>query len=633
MARGSKTSGVRGPNSALTEFLRVEGITDGFRNRRNRQSEPAESVLALPDVEDEPQPVTVNRRRGRGRLSRAVEEEEEEDVDEDDEIVVMRSAARTKRRLARRNGDGPDSDYSSEGSNFSEDDNESKNKKFGEKDECVDCENTFLISVYSRYDDARKGYLCEDCHEELKKRERNARKNQLNARRKRKKMALALLDKAEVKVPSLQDVCIKKITQNIDDVDVLGDIGQANMNKISRILSRNRSMNSTTATLFLHPDLKTLELWDCSNVDSDALNKIALFCPQLESLTLFMCGHLHNDNLKYYNAKLPHLKSLSLNGPFLISDIMWQEFFEGDIRLSQFEVRNTHRFGNDSLISLLETTGSNLTLLKLSRLDGLNSAAIYELIPHYIQPNMLKHLEISYPTDEDLITDELMINILSISGESLTHLNVDGCTSLTDRFLEEGVSKFCPALTSLSMKLLDQVTDAGFSRAFDGYSFVNSGGLIDVNLTKCTGLEDGAIYSLFRHSGPTLVELNLNSIYKLTKDFFIQIFTDDLNPKKKALKEAVEAAKETEREAEPLGTEDEDEIQESPQKYFLEIKLPLLTTLDVGFVRAVDNEVLNLVSEKCTKLKILEVHGNNRCTSRATVREGLLIIGRQSDCM
>lgn len=108
----------------------------------------------------------------------------------------------------------------------------------------------------------------------------------------------------------------QKITENIEDVDVLGDIGQMNMNRISMILSKNRSLNNKTISLFLSPDLKSLQFWDCSNVDSDSLNKIASYCPHLESLTLFMCGQLHNDNLQYFATQLTKLTELSLNGPF-----------------------------------------------------------------------------------------------------------------------------------------------------------------------------------------------------------------------------------------------------------------------------------------------------------------------------
>lgn len=632
MAKSKRATGVRGPNSALTEFLRVEGITDGFRRRQQVQltdSSETEQVVdqdVIDELINDLEPAATRTRTRATGGSRATEEANEDD---DEEVLQIKAAGRRKRKIARGAASSSDPDDLDD-ADFSDGVGGSKFKKYGDDDHCVECGDVFPISVYSRYDKSRKGYLCEKCNDEFKKRERNARRNQLNARKKRKKMALALLDKAEVKVASLQDICIKKITSKIDDVEVLGDIGATNMNKISRILSRNRSLDSSTMTLFLNPDLKSLELWDCSNVDTDALNKIALYCPKLELLTLFMCGYLHNDNLKYYASNLTNLQELHLNGPFLISDVMWQEFFESEnLHLARFEIRNTHRFGNDSLISLLENFGKQLTELKLSFLDGLNSAAIYELIPHYLETNNLTTLEISYPTHGDLVTDALLINILAITGETLTDLNVDGCTALTDEFLLEGVCKFCPNLTRLSMKLVDKVTNKGFAQAFQQYSAVNSGGLTTAILTKCSGLGDEAIHALLVHSSHTLLELSLNSVYNVSREFWQQIFTDDYSPSKRALKEAIEVAP-PQRESE--GDDNVDEIVEPP-KYFLEVRLPLITTLDVGFVRSIDNMVLQMIGEFCPKLKILEVFGDNRCTSKAAVREGMLIIGRQSDCI
>lgn len=633
MARRSNRnqSGVRGPNSALTEFLRVEGITDAFRRRQERDDTSSASTERSHTDRNGTEesevllPPTV--------LGIHENSSNEEEVDEKE--IAIRQAARRKKRAAKRllGGGFPsdsddDDDYDDE---YSDDDVVGNGfKKFGDEDTCVDCGNIFNMTVYSRYDRARKGYLCESCNEKLKQNERIARRNQLNARKKRKKVAQALLDKSSVQMPTLQDICIKKITENIDDVDALGDIGQANMNKISMILSKNRSLNDSTMSLFLHPGLRVLEFWDCSNVDSDSLNKIASYCPNLESLTLFMCGHFHNDNLKYYNSHLQNLTDLSLNGPFLISDAMWQEYFEnGGSRLSKFEVRNTHRFGNDSLISLLENCGSELTKLSLSRLDGLDSTPVYELIPHYLMTSCLTQLEISYPHKEELITDDLLINILSITGESLTSLNVDGCSNLTDRFLAEGIVRFCPNLTHLSMKLLDQLSDEGFAAAFRTYSKVNSGGLISVQLTKCINLGNNAIYSLLHYSAQTLVELSLNSIYNLDKDFLFQIFTDDFHPLKKSLKEDIENASQRIE----LDRPDEDNNERSKAKFYSKISFPLLTTLDIGFVRAVDDEILNFISDNCSKLTILETYGNNRCTLRANVRNDLMVIGRQNDML
>lgn len=612
-------SGVRGPNSALTEFLRVEGITDAFRERRQREEEspsqtPAAEIVPLSSENESP--------AAPARPRRVVDDEEEE----------IRAAGRKKRRIARSrssNGhpgdDGSDSESDSDfkASDADDDELDEGYKKFGEEDVCVECGNPFTLTVYSRYLDDLKGYLCEDCNEILKKKERNARKNQMNARKKRKKLAQALLDKKTVSLPSLQDVCIKTITQNIGDVEALGEIGQTNINKILRILSKNRSLNDSTVSLFLNPDVRALEFWDCSKVSSDSFNQIAAYCSNLESLTIFMCGQFHNDNLVYYKDKLPRLTKLSLNGPFLISNQLWQDFFEqAQCDLQEFEVRNTHRFGNQALISLLESKGAGLTSLKLSRLDGLDSASVYELIPQYISPSRLTALEISYPFKEDLVTDDLMIHILAMTGETLQYLNVDGCTTLTDAFLTDGVAQFCPRLEVLSMRNLDLITDDGFATAFNDFSVINTGGLVTVDLTKCIGLGDKAMYALLKHSGETLVEASVNSLDKLSKSFLMQVLTEDTAKWKKDLRQSIED-----------GINDSAESEADKQHFYSKVSLPLLTKLDIGFVRSFDDEVTEIFSEKCSKLAYLEVYGDNRCTSKAKVRSDLLVIGRQGDAI
>lgn len=614
-------SGVRGPNSALTEFLRVEGITDAFRERRQRQEDSPSSTTPAPESvrsssEDAP-PVAQT------RVRQVVDDEEQE----------IRAAGRKKRRIARSRGangsPGDDGSDSGSDSDFkasdvdNDDDLDEAFKKFGEEDICVECGNPFTLTVYSRYLDDLKGYLCEDCNEILKKKERNARRNQLNARKKRKKLAQALLDKKTVRLPTLQDVCIKAITLNIGDVEALGEIGQLNINKILRILSKNRSLNDSTVSLFLNPEVKSLEFWDCSNVSSDSFNQIAAYCSKLESLTIFMCGQFHNDNLAYYQDKLPQLTKLSFNGPFLISNQFWQDFFDqAKCNLQEFEVRNTHRFGNQALISLLENRGAGLTSLKLSRLDGLDSASVYELIPQYLTPSLLTSLEISYPYKEELISDDLLIHILAITGESLRYLNVDGCTNLTDAFLTEGIAKFCPNLEVLSMRNLDLVTDDGFVEAFTEFAVINTGGLTTVDFTKCVGLGDKAVNALFNHSGETLVEASLNSLDRLSKSFLLQILTEDTAQWKKDLQNSIKD-----------GINDSIQTEEEKQYFYSKVSLPLLTKLDIGFVRSFDDEVTEIFSEMCPKLTYLEVYGDNRCTSKAKVRSDLLVIGRQGDAI
>ncbi|CAI5756694.1 unnamed protein product [Candida verbasci] len=611
MGRRNYKAGVKGPSSALTEFLKQEGITDRFRNRREIERNGGNQSQTS-DQENSPPPPNQFQ-----TLDQQQPEKDDDDDDvsldiirssptpkeesDDEEIKLMRKAAKRKLKArrggtTRKNPDSSDDDSHNDlDGNYSSDEDDLGNanlKKFGELDQCIDCGKSIQLTVYSRFIKEKVGYLCDECNQILKNREKQAKQNQLNARKKRKRTAQALLNKTTIKLPKLQDVCIKKITSNITDVDALGDIGQLNLDKISMILSKNRSLNDQTMTLFLSPELKSLSFWDCSDVDSDSLNKIAAFCPNLKSLTLFMCGQLHNDNLQYFATNLKNLKEFRLNGPFLISAKMWIEYFNIiKDQLNKFELRNTHRFTKDSLTALLENCGKKLTSLKLSRLDGLVDQDVYNEVPEKISSNSLTHLEISYPPREECVTDDTLIKILEKCGESLISLNVDGCIGLTDKFLIEGVCKYCINLQHLSMRQLDQVTNEGFSQAFDAYSKINAGGLIEVDLTKCDDIGDEAIYSLLNHSSHTLVELSINSLYRITKDFLSQIFIEDHTQFKKQLKARVEKEKESRSQSQPQqeGEDEEEEEAKDVLHYYHYINLPLLTYLDAGFVRAVTN--------------------------------------------
>ncbi|ODV84361.1 hypothetical protein CANARDRAFT_201121 [[Candida] arabinofermentans NRRL YB-2248] len=538
---------VRGPSSALTSFLREQGINaEAIRLRYEetlrQQAEQGTSILYEGDEETE-------------------------------EIRAIRQRASIKRSRA-------NNDIDDDEAEINEDDGEGKNY-------CIECDKEFVVSVYSKKMEnyGRIGYLCGDCTAIQIKKDRLSRANEIEARKRRKKVAAALLDREEYKLPSLQDCCIQIISKNIDDVELLGDIGVANSKKISRILSKNRSLDSKTMTLFLDPSLKEIEFWDCSNISSDALTQLAANCPLLESITLNLCGRLHNDNLLYYSDKLKNLQHLNLNGPFLINDSMWQGFFDSDVgrNLKGFHLRNTHRFMPDSLIALLDNCGNNLEYLTLSRLDGLTTKTAYDLLPHYLQK--LKHLEISYPNKEELIDDDLIVSLLSINGETLETLILDGCSGLSDQFLIGGIRPFCPSLTKLSTVLLDQITDEGMTQLFTNWEI--NGGLMDINLSRCIEIGDDGAYAMLEHSGQTLVELSLNSVKLLTKKFFTRLSRN--------------------------------------------LRFPLLTALDIGFVRSCDDSVLAILSRIAPKLSILEIYGDNRCTHKAIVRSDLRVIGRQSD--
>lgn len=564
--------GVKGPSSALTSFLREQGINaeqirlryERSQRQQNGEEVPAEIAEELTAVVQQPENDAggeILDGDSHGPLNLALDSDEEEIDDEEG------GAASAKRR--RTSGD-----FSGVSSN-------------GAAIYCLECDQHFNISVYSKKMEkyGKIGYLCPSCTKIQMRRERLAKKHEIEARKRRKKVAAALLDKKQFKLPSLQDFCINIITQNINEVELLGEIGNHNKMKICRILAKNRSLNNKTVGLFLDNKTTELEFWDCCKIDKNSLDKIAAYCPKLESLTLNMCGQLHNDNLRYFGSKLASLKSLSLNGPFLINDDTWQSFFDSNVgkNLKHFHLRNTHRFTNDSLVSLLENCGNNLKSLTLSRLDGLDSKPVYDLLPHFLSG--LEHLEISSPHHENLIDDDLIINLLAINCETLTSLNLDKCSGLTNRFLADGLRAFGSNVTKLSIADLDQIDDTGMMSLFENWDI--NGGLTDICLERCFSLGDKSIYTMLSHSSQTLVQLNLNSVKEISKVMFSRLSRN--------------------------------------------IIFPLLTNLDIGFVRSVDDSVLAILSRICPKLEILEVYGNNRCTEKALVKDSLTVIGRQTD--
>lgn len=569
---GDDGGGVKGPSSALTSFLREQGINAEQIRQRYEQSQALEAanddtannipVNGSDDGNNNNDDNNNNINKNNDThiaLNFALDSDEEEITDQ---RVVENDSKRQK----------TDSPYTpTTGTNLF----------------CSECDQNFTVTPYSKKIEksGRVGYLCPSCSKIQIRRERLAKKHEIEARKRRKKIAAALLDKKQFKLPSLQDFCIHVITENIDHVNALGEIGNHNKMKICRILAKNRSLNNKTVELFLDNNTTELEFWDCSKIDKNKMNQVASFCPNLVSLTLNMCGQFHNDNLQYFSNKLSNLKELTLDGPFLINDDNWQSFFESNTakNLTKFHLKNTHRFSNDSLVSLLENCGNNLESLSLSRLDGLNSKPVYDLLPHFL-PN-LKFLEISSPHNENLIDDDLLINLLSINCETLHTLILNKCSHLTNKFLVEGIKPFGANLTNLTLIDLDQIDDDGMNEVFTDWN-INKG-LTNINFERCISLTDASIYNVLNHSHQTLESLNLNSVKNISKVMFSKLSRN--------------------------------------------LTFPVLEYLDLGFVRSVDDSALAIISRICPVLKILEVYGDNRCTEKALVREDLTVIGRQTD--
>lgn len=457
-------SGVRGPNSALTEFLRSQGINatdirDRWDRRRNQ----------------EPQQLAEEAQEDAADTAEALD---------DPEVRVIAEAAAAKRKAV----DDPE--------------------LFEGTALCAYCRSRFTLTVYTR--ETKNGVLCRRCGAQGSK--AKARKNDTTARKKRKAMAQALVDLRTDLSPSLQDLCISTVAKYIDDVDELGDLTSQNMQKIANILTKNRRLSNSTVQLFLRNDATTLELWDCSALTPEAFNLIPSMCPNLERLTLSMCGQLNDENLMRL-AQLKNLKELVLDGPFLVRFDAWIEFFETvGPRLEKFDVRSVYRISAEVLAVLVDNA-TNLRYLGLRNLSQVSDPAPFFLLRDL---EKLEHLELC-DMEEGILTDEALCSTLKAIGSQLKTLVIKQGPELTDK-LVAAIGENCQCLQRLELVNLTSITEDAVTQMFQTWSSKEwNKSLSILSLERTIGVGDQALDTALEHLHGSLVELNVNSLKLLTQ--------------------------------------------------------------------------------------------------------------------
>ena len=544
----------------MTEFLRSRNIrVDNLYNRRDRGSTEATTPATEPE-----------------EAQAAVDEQEELNAQVAAELSAQLEAEppKKRRRVAKKKKGEEDEAYEPEDerdygrSAFSH-----KNRPApGKIDFCAKCNCRFTVTIYDKVDPESGGLLCSVCGsaDKGKAAERKAKPAI------RKKRAKALLDGEIANVPKLGDSCIQLIAEHIEDVEVLGDIGHVNMDKICQIISRNRSLTSETVQLFFDPSLKTLSLYDCAKISGQKYMQLAQMCPNLETLRLHMCGQITDENILFFAKHLTNLKHIILRGSFLVTVHGWTQFFEMvGARLEGFELSSTSRFNFDTIQALVANC-PNLTTLTLSKLTHLND----EMVASLASLTQLTHLDLSH--SGETINDASVIEVLSQVGPQLVTLDLSGLRELTDDVLISGVLLHCTNIQNLILNDLDLLTDEGVCLFFHDWNARNPA-LLTCQLERCPKVKDAAIASLLNHSGSNLRHLNLNSLDELSHEIMLKV----------------------------------------PDS------LPQCKTLDISWVRSVNDTIVQRICENLKTLEQLKVWGCNRVTECVS-GGSCLIIGRET---
>ncbi|KAG0170375.1 hypothetical protein DFQ30_002575 [Apophysomyces sp. BC1015] len=577
---------IRGPTSALSSFLREHGIHVENRSRRTRRQRNEQEQRQ--QAEDEIN-ATVE---GSGDQTEATMGEEREDTTTATATLLYAPGSRRRTRSAA--ADAVIAQANKRKKKKDSDDEMSENDQEGAAGPstprranpgrtriafCAFCNKRFS----QMSNETQK--LCSACAD---KKEEKPIKKIIKRRRVPRNQRTAMNGATSQTVPTLQDLCINIVARHIMDVEALGDISFINMDKIAKIICRNRQLTSQTARLFMGPKVRELNLYDCANVDEVGLLNIAHFCVNAQTLKLVYCGRMTDNVLLTYATRLKQLRSIGLSGPFLISEKAWKKFFETvGSQLESFDLSDTMRFTTGCLNSLAKNC-PNLRHLRLSRLDKMHE----EWLGIIAGVECLETLELGWPPQSHQLSTNGLLTLLECVGNNLTELSLLGCPNVNDDLLINGILKHCPKLQVLVLPESTSITPDGVQTLFNEWKTGWPGrGLTRLELAGCRNLDDDALKAVIRHSGRSLTHLDVHSLDRLTAT-------------------GLEALAE-----------------EGPEG----ISCQELEYLDCGFVRAMDDFVLQKLVKTCSSLKYIKVWGCYQLTESVQLHRGLRVEGREQE--
>ncbi|ELU39535.1 DNA dependent ATPase [Rhizoctonia solani AG-1 IA] len=449
----------------------------------------------------------------------------------------------------------------------------------GSFEKCVVCGKSFTVTRYTMAADPPPGFLCHTCAkasgaDPFKK--AGAPRGRKPVAEKRK---IVNFEQKDV-FKSLATTCIEIIAKYIDDMEALGDIGHINMDKISKILAKQRSLyvlRNSTSKLFYSVENTTLTLYDTSRLDPPAFHTLIALNPNLEQVRLDYCRGVDCTVLPTFATGLANLTHLDLYGAFLARAPAFIEFFTAiGSRLECFRLAHSPRLDLDCCQALVHNCADSLTDLRLSNVGKLNDS----WLPLLHRCTSLKRLELSYPGGDASLTSEPVVELLGAIGRGLEHLDLSGHPLLEDEVLINGVISHAPNLTSLAISSAPLLTDAGVAQFFAEYN-------------QKAGLE-----YLEMKNNPLLSSDSLRAFLDRSTSIAIRQLV-------------INGWRETEEEASKL----------------IPSSCPELRKLDIGFVRSVDDYLIKEVLEGCSKIEEISCFGCNRVTGACPKKAGVNIYG------
>ncbi|PLN78295.1 RNI-like protein [Aspergillus taichungensis] len=513
---------IRGPQSALTDFLASNNISaaqisEDYQRRVREAERTAVADQATNSTEqNDPEGTSESpeQRKKRKRKETAA-------------LAKIKQSKEFARRKSRRTGEPGDDDDSMARDILSE----QSRPMPGQLENCEICSKRFTVTPYSKTG-PNGGLLCAKCSKDQANDDKKPKVKKAGPRIGRRQNQSNLLDgNAQQGASTLVESCIRKVADNINDIEEFGDLPSSLLHRLSQILSKRRALTPRTLNLFLRRELRSIDIYDTAKLETDDFQKIFTFMPDLNNVNLRFASQLKDRVLDYTMDRELKIEHLQIDSANLVSDTCWQRLLvKLGPDLKTLKLSNLDTSFNDETVGVMSRCCPGLRRLKLKQCWKMGDGSLQAL---GLLPS-LEHLSLDFIQETDV---EKLLDTIGQVGPRLRTLSLEGFPTADDRILE-GIHNHCQHLTKLRFTSNSNCTDRIFSKLFTDWSnpaleFVDLSSTRDVDNANADGPADAiglasqGFVALMNHSGRALQKLNISSCRHISREAFEEAFADD----------------------------------------------------------------------------------------------------------
>lgn len=594
--RRSNANRIRGPNSALTDFLAANNISaaeirDNYERRRQQVTSDADnSAVQTPDASsssNDNNAQTEEVEAGPSSASSRKRKASEITAEAKNLTKIKKSKAFQKKKAQRKAEAGDsDSDYDDA---LARDMYKKTQPPPGQLENCEICNKRFTVTPYSK-NGPDGGLLCTPCGKELAADAGPSKpKKKSAAQTRRRKLESDRMD-ASYKpqgAKSLQQLCIEKVAKHHNEIEEFGDLPESVLDRIAEIFSKKRVLTPRTLKLFLRSDLDGVAVHDAAYLETEDYTELFASVPHIQKIVLRNACQFKDENLEYMLDKCKNVRYLQLYAANLVTDNMWSELFmrQGQ-KLQELKLQWLDAAFDDDAVNTMVEFAPSLVRLKLKLCRRITSDSIDAIS----KLKKLRHLSLQTSAE---VQSERVVNLIGCVGANLETLSLEHFLDADDDVLDV-IHSQCHDLRKLRFSENDYCSDAGFAALFNGWTnpplhFADFNSTRDVDNQnpngpkEAIGLASDGFRALMKHSGQQLRSLNLASCRHISHDAFMEVFDG--------------------------------------QKIYPELK-----TLDISFCNPVDTVIVAGIFKSCPRLERLVSFGNFSVEG-VIVPKGVVLIG------